>query len=148
MNYEQVRILNNVTGEKPYEVPLCFRAYTKEANKKLDLIKDVMLAIASKSDSDWPDDETWSTLLPHWFVNKIKSYSLDEIKHNGFLWDFGSWLDAMKFRGWEWFSSQIDDGGFLVRLQAIDFPYSVNPLEYIIYETGIKINDIVFNEDH
>ena len=63
------------------------------------------------------------------------------------LWDYGSWLDAMKYRGWEWFSSKVDTTEFIIILVPHELPFSVNPLEYLIYETGISLESIHF-EDH
>jgi hypothetical protein len=129
----------------PSQGMLIFRIITVKPEMKLSKVKEVMSVIASYNPTNWPDDNTWDLQLPRWFVNKIKSYSLEEINQSGhLLWDYGSWLDAMKFRGWEWFSSKVDHNGFLIYLKAIDFPFSVNPLEYVIYESGVPLSDINF----
>jgi hypothetical protein len=59
--------------------------------------------------------------------------------------DYGSWLDAMKYRGWEWYSSNSDERGFSIILEVNSFPFSINPLEYVIYETDISIDSIIYH---
>lgn len=143
---ETERILNYNNAELTTAYPLLkFNAITQNAKLNLSSIKQVVLAISSNSHKEWPSDETWETLLPGWFLNRIKSYSTDDIiRNSNVLWDYGSWLDAMRFRGWEWHSSKADEDRFSIILYAIDFPYSVNPLEYVIYETGIPLSQISF----
>lgn len=145
MNVEQRRIINNNNNEHPFGVRLQFKINCSDPATKLQRIKDVMFVIASKLADKWPDEEVWSRILPQWFVHKIQSYSIEELYESpSVLWHYGSWVDAMKFRGWEWFSSMIGDDFFSIQLEALAFPYSVNALEYIIYETGVPLANISF----
>lgn len=144
---EVERIENNTDGEKCEGLVLQFRVRTSEPLVRLSKVKEVVLRVASYNGENWPSDREWEDILPKWFTVRIKSYSINEIlKHSTVLWDYGSWLDAMRNRGWEWYSSQVLDDGFLIFLKAKDFPYAVNPLEYIIYESGVLLSDIQFIE--
>ena len=144
---EKNRIKEFTKGELPHEGYLSFLVNTLHASEKLSLIKEVVTIISDYNESNWPSDEMWENLLPKWFLNKIEKYSPEEvIKNSSLLWDYGSWLDAMKYRGWEWYSSKINSNGFDIILIPITLPFSVNPLEYIIYETGVPIKNITFND--
>lgn len=141
--------MNNTFEFKNGEIPtngyLLFKVYAEQPKDKLNLILAVIQSIEKFEEDNWPSDEEWNKILPSWFLNKIKNYSYDEIlKSNGLLWDYGSWLDAMKYRGWNWYSSKVNTSYFDIILNPFNFPYSVNPLEYLIYETGIPIKNIQF----
>lgn len=147
MNAEQRRIIDNISNEYPLGVRLEFKISCNDPAPRLKRIKDLMFVIASKRADEWPDEEMWSRILPQWFVQKIKSYTVDELYQSpNLLWHYGSWIDALRFRGWEWFSSFRGDDFFSIQLEALAFPYSVNPLEYVIYETGVPIDNISFKE--
>jgi hypothetical protein len=109
-------------------------------------VKDVILSVSRFNENTWPEDEIWNKILPAWFLTKIKSHSIDEIKRNENIWEYGSWLDAMKFRGWYWYSSEVGVGKFKIILVAQTFPYSVNPLEFVVLETGVDLRNISFEE--
>lgn len=146
---EQKRIRDYIMGELPLKGSyLFFRTNTENPFEKLSLVKDVLSVVSQFNEDNWPSDEQWDLLLPKWFLFKIKSHSLEEItKNSTLLWDYGSWLDAMKYRGWEWYSSKIDISGFTIILEPHTYPFSVNPFEYIIFETGVALGNISF-EDH
>lgn len=145
MESENVVFFNS--GEKPDGGHLLFSVKTDEPAVKLELVKSVVIAICKFSGPDWPSDEVWNKTLPIWFLTKIKRYSLEEVSQkNTRLWEYGSWLDAMRFRGWKWYSSKITPKGFDVILEPYEFPFSVNPLEYVIYETGVELNNIEFQD--
>lgn len=143
---EAERILQNNNGELPNNALLKFKIRTNEPLKHLILIKEVMIKLAKLDQMKWITDEDGKNIFPEWFINKIISYSFEEIKKNKSLWDYGSWLDAMKFRGWEWWSAKVEKDYFEINLQAITFPYSVDPLEYVIYSTGVNSTDILFEK--
>lgn len=146
-NIERDRIYNFINAELPDSGYLLFKATTDTPNEKLRMITSVIDIVSLYDENDWPKDEQWDDFLPAWFLNKIKNYTLEEINSNSLLWDYGSWLDAMKYRGWKWYSSKIETHNFIIILEPNSFPFSVNPLEYLIYETEIATNSITF-EDH
>lgn len=49
----------------------------------------------------------------------------------------------MRFRGWEWYSCKFDSTGLIIIIEPNSFPFSVNPLEYVIYESGVSLYNIV-----
>ncbi len=63
-------------------------------------------------------------------------HSLETIMSDPTLWHFGSWVDAMKAPGWEWWSSALGDKGFEINLCAYEWPYTVNPLEFLVSAAG------------
>lgn len=144
---EYDRIVNFNSGEQPNKGYLLFIVETDESFQKLMQLKEVIIAISKFNEQNWPDDETWDNSLPKWFLTKIKSHSIEEISQESrLLWEYGSWLDAMKFRGWEWYSSKLNSNGFEIILDPCVFPFSVNPFEYIIFELDVELKNIKFRE--
>ena len=63
---------------------------------------------------------------------------MDEMLANPNLWDFGSWLDAMKQPGWDWWSSGRADRGGVVECTAHATPFSIEPLLYLLRTAGAE----------
>src|ERR1700752_4938019 len=122
---ESKNIWQNTLGELPNKGYITFSVMTNDPESKLKLVKEVMAAISSFDEDNWPDDHIWDHNLPKWFLEKIKQNSLELIKEDQRLWNYGSWLDALKFRGWKWFSSTIKPSGFEIILEPYTLPYSV-----------------------
>ncbi|GEP94444.1 hypothetical protein [Chitinophaga cymbidii] len=142
------RIAFNNAGELFKGSVLHFKVNANNPSYHLLRVKEVVTEIARYDRDSWPSDEKWEDILPGWFIERIKSYDINEILSNSsVLWDYGSWLDAMKNRGWKWYSSNVFEGGFSIYLEAKEFPFSVNPLEYVIYESGVLLPNITFTEE-
>lgn len=138
---------NNAGELNTNELVLQFSITTSDSAFHLARVKEVVLSISKYNEDNWPNDQQWERILPKWFVEKIKSHSLDELNDNStLLWDYGSWLDAMKFRGWQWLSSKIYIDKFIINLVPLTSPFSVNPIEYVIFESGVGLSKIIFSE--
>lgn len=134
---ELQRILDDEACEGP-SVPLVVLAgEASDAKRSLERIKEVLALVARASASDtWPTDEEWAEQLPEWFVGPLKGRSLDEVLKDQSLWDYGSWIDAMRHRGWRWHSSSVDGERWRIDLVQEDFVCSLDPLVYLARESG------------
>ena len=147
-NIEIKRIKNNTNGELPGTKYLKYSLGVIEFPvKKLEMLKQVMIVVSQYDTDNWPIDEKWEIELPHWFIDTINKNKVEDILQDNTLWDFGSWLDAMKFRGWEWFSSKLlSNNSIEIILEPNTFPYSVGPFEYIIKVIGVRQENILLIE--
>ncbi len=143
--FEINRLKSNISGEKPSGptiVMLWSHPFPEEGlNKILGIMN---LIISAQKHANWPEDKWWKKNLPGWFLNSF-NHSIEEIQKDSRLWDFGSWLDALKYRGWEWWSSEIKDKKIIVFLEAYDQPYILGPFEFIIFVSGgrdLKVSEI------
>lgn len=133
---EARRIEENVSGETPPPVWVRVRGVCREtAVESLERVREVMKLVSSRRARGWSDDERWKEDLPRWFVDSF-GHDVEEIVREPALWDFGSWLDAMKGPGWEWWSCVNDDDGWVVNLMAYSDPYSIEPLVYLCRTAG------------
>ena len=145
--HEKDRIESYLHRELPNSGYLVLKAITPQPMKKLVLIKEVISKITEFDNVAWPSDDFWEKTLPNWFVTKIKENSIEDILSSKYeLWEFGSWLDAMRFRGWEWYSSNCTTDYFEIVLEPVSFPFSINPLKFVIYSTGIEYNNIILTD--
>jgi hypothetical protein len=121
-------------GEKPDEA----------ANKFLSVINSWIKAVEELESTKkaWPTDEQWEQLLPPWFIETFKGYTVQEIHDSGWRWDYGSWLDSMRDRVWQWWGYWRDDGSLTVQLQLASWPYSMGPLEYLAKVAGGQLTII------
>jgi hypothetical protein len=78
--------------------------------------------------------EKLSYQLPSWFLNANNE------KPDSKKWDIVSWLYQMSssVRGWEWYSCKETSDGWIIRLHALGYPYSMEPLLYLINLAGGK----------
>lgn len=139
------RIDQNTSGEAPPAVGL--RLQFLSAARPEDVLartRQVMRLVAAVQQGKWPTDEEWRRRLPEWFLHTFERHSVDQLMANPNLWDFGSWLDAMKHPGWEWWSSGASDTGGIVRCVAHADPYAVEPLIYLIRSAGAS--EVEFEE--
>jgi len=130
------RIENNVLGEKPSGVIVTMSFSTSKPRETLEKIISVLMVILSAlKENVWPEDTWWKDNLPEWFVESF-DHSLEEIMRDESLWDFGSWVDAIKYRGWEWWSSIASDGTIKIYIEAQDDPYAIEAFEYAVRVSG------------
>lgn len=131
------RIEGNVSGEAPPPVALRVRFEShRKAREVLKRTQEVMREIAAVKTADWPTDDDWRRRLPAWFVGSFEGRTLAELVSDLSLWDYGSWLDAMKAPGWEWWSSEVGDNKGSVRCVAYAYPFGVEPLMYVLRSAG------------
>ena len=138
------RIEQNVSGEKPTGAVVTMSFSSSSPKETLGKIISVLIVVlkALRKD-DWPEDIWWKENLPEWFTASF-DHSLEEIMRDDSLWDFGSWIDAIKFRGWEWWSSEASDKTLKIYIQAQDDPYVIEAFEYAVSVSGG--NNIVIAE--
>jgi len=136
-NEELERVDQNLGGEPapPTEVRLV-TSVDGDPEASLDRVREVVRVIAEQRAQAWPDDGWWESHLPQWFVEPFRSRTMEEVLKDPDVWDFGSWLDAMKSPGWVWWSSELASGGWTIRLWALSDPFSIGPLEYLARAAG------------
>jgi len=118
---------------------------TTSGDEVLERARQVMRLVAVAQAQVWPSDDDWRRRLPEWFISSFEGHNLEELLARPELWDFGSWLDAMKSPGWEWWSCQSDDRGGTVRAVAHSDPFSIEPLIYLLRVAGAS--GVEFDEE-
>jgi len=135
---ELERIETLVSGETP--PPVAVRVVAEvvggDPAASLERVKQVMRVVAEKRGDKWPSDSWWRANLPNWLLDSFEGHTDEELLRNPALWDFESWLDAMKNPGWIWWSSAVEDSGWRISLCAFTDPFSIGALEYLARVAG------------
>ncbi|XLS30044.1 hypothetical protein ACJD0Z_04285 [Flavobacteriaceae bacterium M23B6Z8] len=103
-------------------------------NKIIELLKCVIQI----EKLDKTEDSKWEENLPNWFVQKAKSVTKEELLKDDQLWDIGSWIDAIKQRGWKWCALKNQPGKTIIHLETFTYPYNIDSFFYILYSIGIE----------
>lgn len=144
---EKYNIVYNTEGQSTNLSYCKFTFIADNLELVMSRIKEIALIIAKEDPDLWHEDTWyWNEILPAWFQQKINSNTLEMVFKINVLWDYESWIYALKYRGWEWHSSKISDEEGEIILLINEMPYSIGTLEYIIYEAGVQADKITFEE--
>ena len=112
-------------------------------------ILDVIKLISNFSIYDFPDDDYWKNKLPRWLLDSLPVLSEQECQilldstprdlWDTLPWEFGSWLDAIRDRGWKWHSYIRNENIAYIILISIDIPERIDALKHIIITAGGNI---------
>ncbi len=113
-------------------------------SKLLDVMKAIIEIEVEKIENE--NDALWEKQLPDWFVSKTKNTSQDELLINDQLWSFGSWVDAMKQRGYRWWSHKKLKDKTIIYLETLSYPYNIDPFFYLLYSVGVHFENTSIQE--
>jgi hypothetical protein len=144
---ERERIEQFRNGEQPPEPHWTYTIrLTHEATQCLARILAVVSIIAQQPRDAWPSDEEWRQMLPAWFVKSFATYTVEEAQAllarlpkeqwSEIPWEFGSWLDAIRGRGWEWWSFKQAEAELQIHLTLNEWPASLEAFEVIVKASG------------
>ena len=137
MKTEFQRVKESVSSEKLEGPSIVITGKASNADECLHRVKEVIELIAEQSSNGtWPNDDEWSARLPSWFTDPFKGRTIEQVLEDKTLWDCGSWLDAMRHRGWQWWSSTCGSDTWSVTLLREDEVYSIEPLIYLARQSG------------
>lgn len=137
---EADRVEQNIGGETPPPVEVRLVGRCGEPRRALGRLREVMKIVAAQRQDGggWPADAWWREHLPPWFTNSFLGHTIEDIVNTPGLWDFESWLDAIKSPEWEWWSSCVEPDHWVVKLSAHSYPYVIGPLEYLARVAGTE----------
>lgn len=143
MSGELQRINADGIGEKLVDPIVKVVASALDTAASLDRVKEVMRLIAAEADSGtWSTDEEWLRKLPAWFTKPFQSRTIEDVLKDDALWDFGSWLDAMRQRGWQWWSSTHNGNQWSAILLRQEEIYSIEPFVYLARQCGATYTEV------
>jgi hypothetical protein len=99
-----------------------------------DHIHDVVFSMLSIPSDLWVDglERAWEDYLPKWFVASTEKFSIEEMYLKPDQWHFESWVAAICDRGWEWWSSGVEDDTICIQLIITYEIVSVEAFLYIV----------------
>ncbi len=148
---EQYRIESYVDGEIPRSTGYTLiRFECSNIDSCLKKLVVVIKMISVSDHNDWPDDSFWLENLPQWLLETFHTYSPHELNRimseksswSFIRWSFGSWIDRMRDREWEWWSIGTTDGIVTICLKSNSHPYSLQPIEHLITSAGGELLEV------
>lgn len=144
MSNESARIASSDSTMEVDGPSILVAGRCRNASESLAKIKEVLNLIVIEFESDtWPSDDEWSERLPSWFTKSFNGRTIEQVLADDSLWDYGSWLDAMRQRGWQWFSASCSDEEWTISLSQDDAVYSIEPLVYLARQSGASSIEVV-----
>ena len=131
---------------RPWEFDVDLGANPDEA---LSRVLAVVREIAKHVPDTWPSDEKWRAVLPDWLKHHIPQMTKEETdrlmtttprdRWDTLPWEFGSWLDAVRDRGWKWWGYKQADATATFVLHIAMLPERIDAFKQILRAAGIKI---------
>jgi len=146
MKSEVERLHKNISSEKPDGAIIVFSANSDDPETSLIRVKEVLQYIfdADTERESWPTYEEWKKRLPSWFTIPCEDLTVSEVLSDPNIWPLDGWLEAMRLRGWEWWSSSCDpdQGTWTAMLLQQELVYSIEPLIYLARESGASTVEV------
>jgi hypothetical protein len=121
----------------------------EQSDRSYQAIMGVAKAIISEEGTRWPTDEGWRRILPPLFQEtfpQLTKADFDRLmqtvpreRWNELPWDFGSWLDAIKVRGWRWFAHERIGRRLTILLEIVETPMHIEAFEHMINAAGGRV---------
>lgn len=121
-----------------------------DAETSLAKLKQVLELIAFYSVEDWPSDDQWRELMPEWLRENIPELTKEQTdklladtpqaQWDSLPWEFLSWLDAIRDRGWSWWGylKNSDSNATLVVHIAM-IPERIDAFKELLKVIGMRI---------
>ncbi len=145
---EAYRLHNLVHGETPSQLYAELRFQCDRPGDARAKVVSVMDLVLEGQRKGWPDDDRWRGMLPEWLMSTLREYTDEEVaqalkdrSHWATLpWDFSSWVDRMRQRDWQWWSSRCEDraGELTVYVLVAGHPYAIGALEHLFEAAGCR----------
>jgi hypothetical protein len=121
----------------------------KNADAVYRMILDVMEKIVSSGLTSWPNDDSWRQRLPDKFLEAFPAVTKEDATRmlrgtprelwDSLPWDFGSWLDAIRVRAWQWWSHDRSGDQMIVVVKIIELPAHIEALEQLFRAAGSQV---------
>ncbi|MEA9566901.1 MULTISPECIES: hypothetical protein [unclassified Xanthomonas] len=109
-----------------------------------------LLGQIAKFDSEsWPADDYWKAALPGWMKACLPEFTKEESDRllrdtprdqwDKLPWEFGSWLDAIRDRGWRWWGYRLEDESATLVVHIAMFPERIDAFREILRAAGAAI---------
>lgn len=131
-------------------------------------IKNILRTLLAYDQTNWPGDNEWSNLLPHWFFSQFRDeptedeskqwlmkwkklsekQKIKQISDQSELWTLSGWTywfrpDSTE-RIWMWWNSKvISQGEGIVEIEVFDWPIAYEAFIHLCKLSGAKKVEIV-----
>ena len=147
---ELERLKNNNNLEampaNPWQIKV---ALGVDGDRSLKRLLDILQLISENSGDDWLSDDGWREAIPEWLKDEIPELTKEQTDQllsetpqdqwDSLPWEFLSWLDAMRERGWLWWGYKIDGAEATVVVHIGMFPERIDAFKGLLVASGMEI---------
>lgn len=145
---ERIKETNNLASmpANPWEFDVWFEGSPAD---DLDRLLGLLGEIAKFQAGDWPADDYWRSVVPGWMKARLPELTKEETDHllaitprdqwDKLPWEFGSWLDAIRDRGWRWWGYRHNGGVVTLVLHIAMFPERIDAFKEILRALGATV---------
>ncbi len=121
-----------------------------DVETSLAKLTQVLELIALYSGGDWPSDDRWRELMPEWLRESIPELTKEQTdklladtpqaQWDDLPWEFLSWLDAIRDRGWSWWGylrNSTNNATLVVHIAMI--PERIDAFKELLKAVGMEI---------
>ncbi len=115
----------------------------------LEKILAVLRIIAAHSADEWPSDDEWKGALPVWLLSSLPELTKEETdrllattprdRWDSLPWEFGSWLDAVRDRGWLWWGHRREGSRAKVVVHIAMLPERIDAFKELLRVAGATV---------
>ncbi|WP_139167245.1 hypothetical protein [Chromobacterium sphagni] len=116
----------------------------------IERLLEIVREVSIRNSEEWPSDDDWRAILPVWLKTAIPELSKEETdrllektpkeKWDSLPWEFLSWLDALRDRGWEWWGyKMIENSAATIVLHIARVPERIDSFRELLRACGIEI---------
>lgn len=152
MDYKQEleRLKNNNHLDSMPANPWEFKVNLGEGGElKAFKLIDVLQLIAEHSGDSWLSDDEWRKLMPLWVKESIPELSKEQAdkllaetpqnRWGSLPWEFLSWLDAIRDRGWLWWGYKHLGSEATIVVHIAEFPERIDAFKELLRSSGMEI---------
>lgn len=154
---ELERVKNNNSLEAMPANPWIFNVRLGEGGEQsLTRLISVLQLIISNSGDTWLSDDEWREVMPSWLKESIPELTKEQTdkllantpqdQWDSLPWEFLSWLDAVRDRGWLWWGYKNLGTEAIVVVHIGMFPERIDAFKQLLKSSGMEIIDEKYSE--
>lgn len=138
---------------KPWEIKVNLGA---DGELKISKLIDVLQLIVSHSGDSWLSDDEWRKLMPSWIRENIPELTKEQTdkilaetpqdQWGSLPWEFLSWLDAIRDRGWLWWGYKIIGSEVIFVVHIGMLPERIDAFKELLRSSGMEIVSESYSE--
>ena len=145
---ERIESTNNLASmpANPWEFDVNLGGAPHDVLTRLTTLLDQIAKFDSES---WPADNYWRATLPVWMKACLPELTKEESDRllqctprdqwDKLPWEFGSWLDAIRDRGWRWWGYRLEGQSARLVVHIAMFPERIDAFREILRAVGAEI---------
>jgi len=117
---------------------------------------EVLELLVSHSGDDWLSDDEWREVMPSWLKESIPELTKEQTdkllaetpqaQWDSLPWEFLSWLDAIRDRGWLWWGYKVQGSEAVIVVHIGMLPERIDAFKELLRSSGMKIKSENYSE--